>query len=76
LVKEHEQVRAAVPKLEAAAALAKLIFDLGDLLERHIRKEERDLFPLFEQHADGEKAEAIGVAMKKILGPNAAEEKG
>jgi len=29
-----------------------VIFDLGDLLERHIRREERELFPLFEQHAE------------------------
>jgi hypothetical protein len=28
-----------------------VIFDLGDLLERHIRREERELFPIFEQHA-------------------------
>ena len=45
----------AIPQLEAGTGLAKLIFDLGDLLERHIRKEERELFPLFEQHVEGAK---------------------
>ena len=72
LMRDHEQIRATASQLEAGVASAKLIFDLGDLLERHIRKEERDLFPLFEQHTDPEKAEAIGAAIKKILGPNAA----
>ena len=72
LIKDHEQIRAAVPKLQTGLGLAKLIFDLGDLLERHIRKEERELFPLFEQHADRRQAEVIGVAMKEILGQNTA----
>ena len=46
LVRNHAEIRQAIPQLEAGAGLAKLIFDLGDLLERHIRKEERELFPL------------------------------
>jgi hemerythrin-like domain-containing protein len=38
-------------------------------LERHIRKEERELFPLFEKHAESRQAEAVGEAIKKILNP-------
>ena len=53
--------------LKRGTGLAKLIFDLGDLLERHIRKEERELFPLFEQHVEGGKAESAGVEIKRIL---------
>jgi len=67
LLGQHEQLRQAVPKLEAGSGLAKLIFDVGDLLDRHIRKEERELFPLFEAHVDSPQAETIGVEMKKIL---------
>jgi hemerythrin-like domain-containing protein len=67
LLKEHEQIRSAVPKLSAEAELAKLIFDLGDLLERHIRKEERELFPLFEEHFDLFDVEAVGERIKNIL---------
>ena len=67
LVDQHQQLRQTVPKLEAASGLAKLIFDLGDLLERHIRREERDLFPLFEARIDSAQAETIGVELKKIL---------
>jgi iron-sulfur cluster repair protein YtfE (RIC family) len=68
LARDHEQIRAAIPQLEAGTGLAKLIFDLGDLLERHIRKEERELFPLFEQYAEGGKGENAGVEIKRILG--------
>ena len=67
LIKQHEQFRTSVALLEGSVGLAKLIFDLGDLLERHIRKEERELFPLFEKHVDAEKAEAVGTAIKEIL---------
>jgi len=67
LLSEHEQIRQAAAQLENATGLAKLIFDLGDLLERHIRKEERELFPLFEQHVKAAEAVAIGQELKKVL---------
>lgn len=69
LVRDHEQLRRAMPQLEAGAGLGKLIFDLGDLLERHIRKEERELFPLFEAHVDAEMAEQLGVRLKELPNP-------
>jgi iron-sulfur cluster repair protein YtfE (RIC family) len=73
LLRDHEQIRHAVAQLKTGAGLAKVIFDLGDLLERHIRREERELFPLFEQHVRGSEAELIGVELKKSLGaPNRA----
>ena len=68
LIKDHDQIREAMPRLKAGQGLAKLIFDLGDLLERHIRKEERELFPLFEKQLDAEKANRIGVGDKKNPG--------
>ncbi len=37
------------------------------LLERHIRKEERELFPLFEAHVDAAQAEPIGAKLKELL---------
>jgi iron-sulfur cluster repair protein YtfE (RIC family) len=67
LVHDHEQIRKAVGQLEADTGLAKLIFDLGDLLERHIRKEERELFPLFDQHVKMAEAQAAGEELRKIL---------
>lgn len=67
LLREHEQIREAMAQLKSGAGLAKSIFDLGDLLERHIRKEERELFPLFEQQMSATEAELIGVELKKNL---------
>ena len=67
LIRDHQQLRAAMPQLESGVGLGKLVFDLGDLLERHIRKEERELFPLFEQHVGETGAETIGEEIKKIL---------
>jgi hemerythrin-like domain-containing protein len=67
LARDHEQIRRAIPQLEAGMGLAKLIFDLGDLLERHIRQEERELFPLFERHINAAQAETIGGKLKNIL---------
>jgi hemerythrin-like domain-containing protein len=69
LVRDHEKIRQAIPQLQSGTSLAKLIFDLGDLLERHIRKEERELFPLFEQHVESRQAEAVGEEIKKVLNP-------
>ena len=68
LLRNHAQIHRAIRQLEEGTGLAKLIFDLGDLLERHIRKEERELFPLFEQHMEDGKAETAGVEIKRILG--------
>lgn len=67
LVRNHTQIHQAISQLQEGTGLAKLIFDLGDLLERHIRKEERELFPLFEEHVEAQKAKTAGVEMKKIL---------
>jgi len=67
LVREHDQIRRAMTELQAGSGLAKLIFDLGDLLERHIRKEERELFPLFEAQVDAEKAHAAGARLTDAL---------
>jgi len=67
LLSQHQEIGRTMSQLETGTGLAKLIFDLGDLLERHIRKEERELFPLFELHVESANAEAIGEELKKIL---------
>jgi iron-sulfur cluster repair protein YtfE (RIC family) len=74
LVRDHESIRRAMPQLERETALGKLIFDLGDLLERHIRKEERELFPLFERHAEQLDVDSLAKELGKALGrPTDAE---
>jgi len=67
LIRDHAALRQAVLQLDTGVRLAKLVFDLGDLLERHIRKEERELFPLFERHIERLPAESIGASLEKIL---------
>ena len=76
LLRDHESFRQGVEALAAGTRVSKLIFDLGDLLERHIRREERELFPLFEQHVESSRAEAAGQEMSKILATRADLEKG
>ena len=68
LLREHEQIRSAMRDLDAERGLAKLVFDLGDLLERHIRKEERELFPLFEAHVELFDVDALAERIIDILG--------
>lgn len=67
LVGDHKSVRLAVATLQTTAGLGKVIFDLGDLLERHIRREERELFPLFEQNAAAIGAEEIARTLTNFL---------
>ena len=67
LMRDHEAFRQAKQNVVAGTALSKLIFDIGDLLERHIRKEERELFPLFERYVDSETARKLGEDIKRTL---------
>ncbi len=68
LLSEHERIRKSVTALENEFELSKTLFDLGDLLDRHIRQEERTLFPIFEQVVPANKAEKAGIDIKNILG--------
>ncbi len=68
LLADHARLRAVLSLLAGGAGLSKHLFDAGDLLERHIRREERELFPLFEKHAAAPDAEKLGSEMGAILG--------
>ena len=68
LMSEHERIRQTVTELEKEFELSKTLFDLGDLLDRHVRQEERILFPIFEQAVPANKAEKAGIDIKNILG--------
>jgi hemerythrin-like domain-containing protein len=67
LLEDHKKMREAARGLEVGTDVAKLLFDFGDLLERHIRREERELFLLFEEHATQEEAERVKREIEKIL---------
>lgn len=67
LLKEHEQIRKGVIRLEGNVGLSKILFDLGDLFERHIRREERELFPIFESHVAPAEAERVKGQIERVL---------
>ena len=67
LLKGHEQLREYSRRLEEETAIARLLFDVGDLLERHIRLEERELFPLFENQGTAAETQRIEEEIKRIL---------
>jgi len=67
LLREHEQIRAVAHRLEGEKGPAKILFDLGDLLERHIRREERELFPLFESEVTTAETEGLKERIEAIL---------
>lgn len=68
LLQEHEQIQAMVENLKGGQGLSKILFDLGDLLERHIRCEERELFPLYEEHVASQDADLAGERIRSLLG--------
>ncbi len=49
---EHLEIRARARRLAAAGPAPDELRELGDLLERHVRFEERELFPLIEDALD------------------------
>ena len=67
LLEGHEHIRKWAHPLGGDADLAKMLFDFGDLLETHIRREERELFPYFENHVTAAEAERVKSEIKKIL---------
>ena len=64
---EHRKFREMVARSSDARELRKFLFDFGDLLERHIRSEERQLFAAFETCIPEVEAERAGVEIKRVL---------
>lgn len=69
LREEHAALRTLVEALEQGAGdLAGTLRVFGELLERHIRKEERDLFALFEARVPPTDVKRAGEVVAAILG--------
>lgn len=70
LTTEHGEMRAQVEFLSQAspdtATLQTRLKAFGDLLERHIRREERELFPLYEAHLPEAEAARVGKEIARI----------
>lgn len=70
LLVEHERIRkliAQLGKLELSS-LAPALKEFADTLEAHIRKEERELFPIYEQHASPEIIARVQRAISVLIG--------
>ena len=65
---EHRKFREMAGRAGDAAGRRKFLFDFGDLLEQHIRSEERQLFAAFELHIPEADAERAGLEIKRVLG--------
>jgi hemerythrin-like domain-containing protein len=70
LLSEHRELEALANRLSALKAkeLVGALGEFADLLESHIRKEERGLFPLYERLVNEETAAEIGYAVKLLIG--------
>ena len=67
LESEHQEFRRRLARPAGDGGLRKFLFDFGDLLEQHIRSEERGLFSAFEALVPVADAERAGHEIKRIL---------
>jgi iron-sulfur cluster repair protein YtfE (RIC family) len=70
LLSEHRKLEKLAGRLRASAVaeLAESLGEFADLLEAHIRKEERELFPIYERQVRDEEAAELGRAIRGIVG--------
>ncbi len=76
LIQEHADMQELVHKLGQqspdGSQLTELLASFGTLLERHIRREERDLFPVYEAHVSEAEATRIEQAIFQVTGDGLA----
>jgi hemerythrin-like domain-containing protein len=70
LLSEHSELERLAARLGGSevAGLVAALGEFADLLEAHIRKEERELFPLYESQVGAELAAEVGRAVKNVVG--------
>lgn len=72
LTAEHSEMRTQVANLAHAfsdeVSLQMKLKAFGDVLERHIRREERELFPLYEANIPEVEATRIGAEIARLTG--------
>lgn len=70
LLAQHETIRSLIDRLRPAEAgsLAETLKQFADTLEAHIRKEERELFPIYEQQASPETISSVRRAIISVIG--------
>ena len=70
MMEEHEKIRKLINKIESDRTNTQIIEEFALLLNQHIRFEERQLFPLFEQEAGHEKLQEVGRFLKEHHNPS------
>jgi len=65
MVDEHKQIRKLISKIDNNNSDTKLIVEFAELLNKHIRFEERELFPLLENEASANDLKEIGQFLKQ-----------
>jgi iron-sulfur cluster repair protein YtfE (RIC family) len=70
LINEHHRLDQMVKSTESGAGISRSegLMQLADLLESHIRKEERQLFPLYEKHTPPPLQAKVGAAIVERIG--------
>ncbi|MFY9610204.1 MAG: hemerythrin domain-containing protein [Blastocatellia bacterium] len=70
LVVEHGKLRGLIDRLRQIerSSLASTLKEFADTLEAHIRKEERELFPIYEQQASPETILRVERAIFSLIG--------
>ena len=70
LLGEHETIRTLIDQLRRieTGTLASTLKQFADTLERHIRKEERELFPIYEQQASPQTMSHVERAILNLIG--------
>jgi iron-sulfur cluster repair protein YtfE (RIC family) len=68
LVDQHRELEDLIAEIEIAGGttLSESLVALGELLERHIRSEERELFPLFESGMAPDIAQRVGEEIGRV----------
>jgi hemerythrin-like domain-containing protein len=64
---EHKRIRSQIKNLEncSASNLRKRLAELADMIDEHVRYEERELFPYLERKLSKEQLESIGEQIQK-----------
>jgi len=70
LEREHRELESLIERLRQTEGRSLLdpLWQFADLLEAHIRQEERLLFPMYEQQASSELSRKVGEEIKALIG--------
>lgn len=66
MITEHHQVRKIIDAIRSGLATHKLVNKFHVLLEKHIRFEERQMFPFIEEHIQQEQLLALGKQLQHL----------